>query len=151
MERPDLLWPITGRCELAGPKPCTLLASDIDDGEAAEILGGVGITTFAKMQFATGLVGTERFAQVFIHARGEDEHARLLHLCHDGAGQRPAGLKPRFGVITHPLLVEVDDVVRHVTSRYLQPDEHAPQDHGYLAFRSWQILLQKSVEAGLEA
>ena len=54
MERPDLLWPATSRCELAGPKLCGLLIGDVDDGEATEILGDIGIPTFAEVQFAAG-------------------------------------------------------------------------------------------------
>jgi len=133
MEWSDLLWPATSRCELAGPKLCGLLIGDIDDREAAEILGDIGIPTFAEVQFAAGLVSTESLAQVFIYSRGEDEHARLLHLRYDCPGQRPTGLKPLFGVITDPLLVEVDNVVRHVISCYLRPEEHAPVDHRYFA------------------
>src|SRR5689334_9297847 len=133
MEWSDLLWPATSRCELAGPKPCGLLIGDIDDGEATEILGDIGIPTFAEVQFAAGLVSTESLAQVFIYSRGEDEHARLLHLRDDCPGQRPTGLKPLFGVITDPLLVEVDNVVRHVISCYLRPEELAPVDHRYFA------------------
>src|SRR5215470_2785039 len=115
MEWPDLLRPATSDCELAGPKLRRVLLGDINDREATEILRGVGIPTFAKLQFATNVISTESLAQIFIYSRGEDEHARFLHLGHDCPGQRSARLKPLFGVITDPLLVEVDNVVRHVT------------------------------------
>src|SRR5262245_29984122 len=115
MEWPDLLRPATSDCELAGPKLRRLLLRDINDREATEILRGVGIPTFAKLQFAADVISTESLAQIFIYSRGEDEHARFLHLGHDCPSQRSARLKPLFGVITDPLLVEVDNVLRHVT------------------------------------
>src|SRR5215475_11208266 len=129
MEWPDLLRPATSDCELAGPKLRRVLLGDINDREATEILRGVGIPTFAKLQFAADVISAESLAQIFIYSRGEDEHASFLHLGHDCPSQRSARLKPLVGVITDPLLVEVDNVVRHVTSYYLRPGEYATPDH----------------------
>src|ERR1700747_950390 len=108
MEWPELLRPATRDCELAGPDIRRLLLGDINDRETTEILRCVGIPTFAELQFAADVTDTESLAQIFLHSRGEDEHARFLHLGHGCPGQRSARLKPLFRVITDPLLVEVD-------------------------------------------
>src|SRR3954462_7285374 len=114
MEWPDLLRPAASDCELAGPKLRRLLLGDINDREATEILRSVGIPTVAKLQFAADVIGTEGLAQIFVYPRGEDEHARFLHPRHDCPSRRSARMKPLFGMIPDPLLVEVDNVVRHV-------------------------------------
>ncbi len=53
-----------------------------------------------------------------LQSSGEHVHASSLHLVDDRHGERPARAKPLFGVVAHPLLVEVDEVLGHVCSSF---------------------------------
>src|SRR6476659_9275763 len=115
LESANLLWPAARFRDLAGPRPGGLLVGHVHDGEPAQELLGLDEGPVGEHQRAAGRVSAEDRAVLL---QPSDEHvlASSLDLVHDRPGERPAPAEPLLAVVAHPLLVEVDEVLRHVCS-----------------------------------
>ena len=115
LEASHLLRPTAGHRDLSRPQPRRLLVGHIHDGEAAEVLLGLDVRTVGEQRRAARRIDTEHGGSV-VQAAGEDEDPGSLHLCQ----QRPDSLgllaQLLVRVVGHPLVVESDEVLGHVSS-----------------------------------
>jgi hypothetical protein len=92
-----------------------VLVGYIHDSEATEVFLGLDERTIGEQRRAGGRVDTEHGGGI-VQAAGEDQDSGSLHLCH----QRPDSLgllaQLLVRVVGHPLVVEGDEVLGHVSS-----------------------------------
>jgi hypothetical protein len=84
----------------------------VHHAEPAQPLLGLYVRSVGDQHVTIGGVGGVDRA-VLLQPLGEDVHASSLHLVHDPHGERPAPAERLFSVVAHPLLVEVQEVLRH--------------------------------------
>src|SRR5580658_1995863 len=114
-EASHLLRPAAGHRDLSGPQPRRLLVGHIHDGEAAEVLLGLDERTVGEQRRAARRIDTEHRGCI-IQAAGEDEYSGSPHLCQQRS--KSLGLLAQLldRVVGHPLVVEGDEVLGHVSS-----------------------------------
>src|SRR3954471_4551027 len=113
LEPANLVGPAACLRDLARPHLRDLVIGYVHHGEPAQELLGLDIGSVADYHGVTGGVGAADRAVLLLQPPGEHVHAGSLHLVHDRHGQRPAPTEPRLGVVAHPLLIEVEEVLGH--------------------------------------
>src|SRR3954452_14767189 len=113
LEAANFMRPAAALCHLAGPHLGGLVVGHVHQGEPAEELLGLDVGPVGDDHRATGGVGAEDRTVLLLQPPGEDVHAGSLHLGHHRLREGPAPPEPLLGVVAHPLLVEVDEVLGH--------------------------------------
>src|SRR5262249_10623007 len=116
LESAYLLGPATRFRDLASPHSGSLFVGHVHDGQSAQELLALDVGPVGEQHGAARSVGAEDRAVLFLQTPGEDVSPGGLDLVHDSPGEWPAPAEPLLGVVTHPLLVEVDEVLGHVCS-----------------------------------
>ena len=115
LETSHLLRPTAGHRDLSRPQPRRILVVHRHDGEAAEVFLGLDVRTVGEQRRAARRIDVEHRG-IRVQAVGVDEHPGFVHLC----PQRPDGLgllaQLLVRVVGHPLVVEGDEVLGHVSS-----------------------------------
>src|ERR1700742_4482563 len=108
LESANLLGPTARFRDLPGPHSGRLLVGHVHHGQSAQELLALDEGPVGEQQCAARGVGTEDRAVLFLQTPGEDVRSGGLYLVNDRAREWPAPTEPLLGVVTHPLLVEVD-------------------------------------------
>src|SRR5688572_19883454 len=111
-EATNLLRPAACLRHPARPRLGGLVVGHVHHGEPAQELLGLRVGSVGDHDGATGGVGAVDRA-FLLQAAGEHVDAGSLHLLHDRHGERSAPAEPLPGVVAHPLLVEVHEVLGH--------------------------------------
>src|SRR3954462_6510619 len=117
-EPSDLRWPTARHRDLCCPQPCGLLVGNLDDSEAAQLLFGLGVRTIDDQRGAARRIDTEH-RRIVVESASEYEDSSGLHLCPQRTNTFGRLGQAIVREVGHPLLVERDEVLRHVSSSCL--------------------------------
>src|SRR6516164_6969357 len=113
-ETVHLLRPADGDRDPAGPMPCLGIVGHIDDGETAEVLLGLDEGAVGEYGRAAARVDAAHDRRRVQTAVAEDEDTGGRHLLDQGSGGRAPLAQLLHREVGHPLVVEGDQVQRHV-------------------------------------
>ena len=122
LEAGVLLGPAAGLGDLASPHLRGVVVGDLDHRQPAQVLLGLDERAISDDHGATGGIGAECVIDVLLQPTGKDIDARVLHLLDDLHGFGSPLPEPVLAVVADPLLVEVDEVLRHDASCSRGPD-----------------------------
>src|SRR6476620_1207609 len=103
-EPSNLLRPPARHRDLSCPQTRSLLVGHVDDGEAAELLLGLGVRTIGDQLGAARRIDTEHRGTV-VQSTEEDEDAGSLHLCPQCADTLGRLAQIIVREVGHPLVV----------------------------------------------
>ena len=113
-EAVHLLWPADRDRDPAGPVPRVGIVGHIDDRETTEVFLGLGERPVGEDGRTAARVDAEQGGRRVQPAVAEDEDTGGLHLLPHGPGGRAPLAQLLHRVVGHPLVVEGDQVQRHL-------------------------------------
>src|SRR5215469_11929303 len=113
-EAVHLLGPADRDRDPAGPIPCRVVVGHIDDRETAKVLLGLGERPVGEYRRAACRVDAAHGGRRVQTAIAEDENTSVRHLLDQGPGGRCPLVQLVQREVGHPLVVEGDQVRRHV-------------------------------------
>src|SRR4051794_32216812 len=113
LEAAHLLRPAAPLGHPPRPYASGLVIGHVHDGQPTEPLLGLREGTVDEDQLATCSVRACCLLELLDQSAGVHQDALVLHVADDGLGRFATALEPRLIVVAAPLLVEVDEVVRH--------------------------------------